>query len=404
VAGDIGELQGASESPWLGGLPRRDVVLIPALASLTLLVLVVLLVACEIVAERYVMPTILGNICVSVDEVNGIGAGIPHCMREGQAPGAPRVLYSFNECGRRNPTASCAPAAPGTQRIALLGASFAEGYPVAIADSFAAKLEPILSGQCGAHVEIQNLAALGTDLSGDYRRLPEALALKPALIVVAVLPTDLAGLELYRHVLHRHDPLERPRAGPIDEGWLRRLEHLAQRAAEAGPGALRLVKLYRHYTYRDTDLYVRMFLRNTDSADYLRPPFSAAWEQRLAATEIVLADMSAKARAAGVPLALLFTPSRAQAAILARPGRFGAVDASALPRRLREISARHDILFLDTAPVMAAHDRPELLYFDIDGHPNESGNTVIARSIAQTLVAGRNSPFAACAPRSAHGE
>ena len=85
----------------LGGLPRRDLWLLPltALATLTMLL------AGSEVAARVIWPEQIINHCMMVDPTLGIHYR-PNCAAVMKAAEGPWVLSHYNDCGYRS-TASC---------------------------------------------------------------------------------------------------------------------------------------------------------------------------------------------------------------------------------------------------------------------------------------------------------
>ena len=377
-----------ADPAWLGGLPRKDLYVIPLIAVVTFLLMLAIAVGCELLARRH-MPALSGFACLAEDEADGISHGLPGCTGEGQAAGAPRVEYSFNECGYRNLAAGCGPLPAGVRRIAIIGASFAEGWPVAVQNSFAGILEPTLSKLCDKPVEVENLGAVGNDIAGAYREMDETQRLKASVVILSILPTDLYTPNLHQHVLARNESIAPQRQKAAG--------NLIRQLIDSGALTPRLVKVIRDFSYRDTDYYVKTYLRMSDKSDYLRVPFTPMWEQRLADLDLLLGEMTDRLRHSGAQLALLFAPARAQAAILGHPARFPGTDAHALSRRLQQITDRHGVLLIDATSNFATHSDPEQLYFAVDGHPNESGQSVIAGSIVTSLTTAPGSPFLDCA-------
>jgi hypothetical protein len=373
----------------MGGLTPRRLGAMALAAALTLILLLALAAGAE-VAARHWRPAFGAIPCQAMDP-DGTSHGIAGCRGESQAFGAPRTPYAYDRCGYRNAGATCGPKPAGARRVVMLGASFTLGVPVPIQDSYVGRLEPLLSHSCGADIEIENLGAIGTDWVGAWRQMPEALGLAPDLVVLGAMPTQFAFAGIHEHLLARHEPkpVFPPAAPEPEQSYLRKL-------LSHGPDVLRLYHVVQELNYRNADYYANLFLKNGDASGYLQPTWSPQWEQRLADFDVLVGEMADQARAAGVPFAILFTPSRAESAILGGARVPAGVDALALPRRLRAIAERHQAIFIDTTPDIARVARPQDLYFPVDTHPNERGYDVIARSMAHTLTTAPRSPFATC--------
>jgi hypothetical protein len=373
----------AADARWLGGLPRRDLVVLPLVALATLIVLVAL----SEVGARLYAPAHEKLSCVAFDTRLGLGHGRPHCTETGKIPEGPRVVYAYNECGYRS-TAPCGAKPAGTLRIAILGASFAEGYVVPYDETFAARAERRLAALCGSPVEIENLAALGTNLVGVYRRLDEALALRPDVIIIAVLPFDIEdGLP--------PEAVERRNAPPGPQPAAQQERPLVARVALLTKSS-RALTVARHFLFADRALYLKSYLLSGDTAGFLRVSYTPAWEQRMADLDLLLGEMAAKSRAAGAQLALLLGPQRAQVALMASGHWPAGVDPYALPRRLKEITAKHGATLIDSTKAFARLKRPEELIYTVDGHPGGAASGLIADALVQQLVTDQRSPFAGC--------
>src|SRR5271156_4840126 len=139
--------------------PPRDFLILPLLSLLTLVAIVGGAETCA----RHVWEAREDSSCDQTTPLEG-NRYKPNCTARMKLAEGPWVQSSYNECGYRS-TAPCRGAKPpNTIRLALLGASDAEGYYVSYPDTFAARSEKILTRECGRPVEIQNLAGSGLQL------------------------------------------------------------------------------------------------------------------------------------------------------------------------------------------------------------------------------------------------
>jgi hypothetical protein len=267
--------------------------------------------------------------------------------------------------------------AAGTRRIALIGSSIAEGYLVEYPNTIGARLQANLTEMCGARVEVQNLAALGY---GDHRlvlRMEEALALHPNAVLLVVLPFDILD----------QDRVNTDGDMPIP--LTARLLSIAKRS--------RMLTVARSILFANNpSLYASLYLHNGDAADFLKPPYSAAWSERLRKFDRLVGELSDHAHAAKIPFALAFVPNQAQVSIAARPADFPKADPEALPDALATIAARHGIFFVDDVKALKSVPDPGSLYYHVDGHPSGKGQPLIALDIAEHYIADGNGPFASC--------
>jgi hypothetical protein len=108
------------------------------------------------------------------------------------------ALYETNSAGFRGRERS-REKPPGTFRIALLGDSFAMGWNVNEADTYAARLEASLSARAGGPVEVLNFGLAGLDAVEVVARFHElALAYDPDLVIYGFTLNDIDNAS-YRH-------------------------------------------------------------------------------------------------------------------------------------------------------------------------------------------------------------
>src|SRR5689334_11752336 len=135
--------------------PRRDFLLLPLIVVLTALFM---LGGAELVSAHFFREAQQGN-CSVPDPLLPYRYR-PSCSYTNKAAEGPMVRYAFNDCGYRSRRA-CRPKPAGSTRIALLGASTAEGFKVAYEDGLAPRVEASLTQSCRRPVEIQNMGIAG---------------------------------------------------------------------------------------------------------------------------------------------------------------------------------------------------------------------------------------------------
>ena len=361
-----------------GGLPRRDLWLLPLIALCTVLVL---LVAAEVLA-RAAWPEQERDSC----EVAGSGGMRfqPNCRSRVKVAEGPWVEYRTNRCGYRT-DADCGDKPAGSLRIAVIGSSISRGHWVSYRESFAGRLEEDLAQSCGRAVEVQNLAASqagGKDGSTWHRmadRVGEALALRPDAIVTVLGPYDLEQYTALPGALSVSTFAPASSWRGFAMAWLH--------ANVVDPS--RAIRMAQHYFYLDLGRYIPLFLQHGDSADFLRPPFTPAWQLRLRIVDETIGRVADQAQAAHVPLVVAFMPSRAQAALAARQDMPPGLDPFALGRALAWIVGVHGAQFVDVT--QAAREVPGVAngdYYPVDGHPNGQGHAMLADALETALVSG----------------
>lgn len=357
-------------------LPRYDLILIPLLVLLTLAVLAGLgeFAARKVFAES-------GVETCAVTGPAGVTVMRPNCISYRKAAEGPETVNAYNDCGYRTPQ-PCHARTPGSIRVALMGASTAQGLKVRYRDSFAARLTTALSRACHRPVEFQNMGVPGAGLLDIYRRLDEALAMHPDMVMLVLSPYELktpidpvqlAARDAPATLVAGPDPGPPPR-----KSLVARLSDLAFDS--------RLLVVAQHYLFQDRATFVKLFLLHGEDADYLRVPYRAGWKHRLHDLDILLGDIAARSKAAGVPMMLVLGPQRIQAALLDTGVRPPGVDPFALGHRLAAIAAQHGILFQDTLHGFAHVHDPDTMFYAVDGHMDAAGHAVFARSVLTRLL------------------
>jgi hypothetical protein len=351
-------------------LPRRDLWLLPLISVLT----VILMLGAAEVTSRVVWPEQDENAC----EILHTGSGPtfkPNCTSTMKTAEGPWYTNQYNECGFRTPQ-PCGPTPDGAVRIALLGSSVAEGLHVPYADTLGARLSGDLTRDCGRPVEVQNLGAAG--YLGDLLvgRMREALAVKPDAVLLIVTAWDIESL------LGGGDG--NGRGG----GTLRQLFLMFHNS--------RAIVITEHFLFRNRSIYEPIYLRYGDKADYLRPPFTSAWQERLRHFDELIGKLSIQASTAGAPLMIAFIPPQAPMVLMTSATTHPGIDPFALGNAIKATAERHGASFVDTSQILRQREKPELLYYQVDGHLSGEGLPIAAGFIADKLMSGSLASFAGC--------
>jgi hypothetical protein len=152
-----------------------------------------------------------------------------------------------------------------------------------------------------------------------------------------------------------------------------------------------------HFAFQNTSTYARIYLHYGDHADYLRTGFSPAWEKRFDAFEILLAEIADKSKTANVPFVLTATPSLTEASLSREKSLPAGVDPYAFNARLKQISLRHGVQFIDTLDAFKRGPGANELFYVSEGHMNGEGQGLVSRTLVEqltkdqsALLSGRN--------------
>jgi hypothetical protein len=369
-------------------MPRRDFVLIPLLVFATILVMTA---ASEIVSRAIFIES--GGESCGLKTAAGEPRMKSNCVSHRKAPEGPPVENIYNDCGYRTPE-PCGAKSPRALRVALAGTSTAEGFKVRYEETFAARLTKELGAVCGRNVEFQNMGIAGSTPLDVYRRMDEALAMNPDLVMLVFTAWDLKEPIDRASLAARDEPesaaalIATPATRDDNRSMIARLGDLAVNS--------RALFTAQHYLFQDRATFVRMYMMHGDDAGYLRPPYGSSWEQRLADMDLLLDGMAKRAHERGVPMVLVIAPSRIQVALRPGDATSYSADPFAIGRRLGEIAARHDVAFVDTLADFARTPSPERLFYTVDGHLDGSGSAVFANALLRFLTTNDAMPFASC--------
>jgi hypothetical protein len=364
-------------------LPRRDWVLLPLLSLLTMLVL---LASSEGVA-RVVWPERQKDACLVTDPVIGWRFR-PNCKSVTKTAEGPWVHNFYNECGYRT-RESCGPKPAGTIRVAVLGSSYSYGYMTPYDSAYTTLAGESLTTQCKRHVEFQNLGVVAMPLEDVYRRTQEALALKPDILLLSIDPYDVETFVTFAPAASEADSAPSAKSREAQGvSWIKLYVINPLKS-------VRSIKMLQHFMYRAPSTYVDLYLLYGDPADYLRPPFTSAWQRRLANVDALLQDMSKQAHEASVPMFILIGPWVAQGALMNVPHRHG-VDPGAFEAAVAQIAAKDGMTVVNPLPEFAGQPHIMSLFYAVDGHPSPQGQRLVADALDKRLLSSGVPAFAGC--------
>lgn len=361
-------------------LPARDVILLPVIAIATIFAM---FGAAELVA-RIAFTSQEYDTCIVPDARLGLRYK-PDCTSVTKSFESPWVTNHYNECGYRG-EASCGPTPPNVRRVALLGSSLALGYLVPEQQTYAARSAEELTQRCHVPVQIQDLGGTLIFWTRVVNRVDDALRMHP-----------VAGLlQISTYDLEHPDPGEGAENGANDttqsRNILLQLQDLLKQT--------RTWSILQHYLFQNQDFYLSLYLRSGSKSAYLRDPLSPEWQTRLQAFNTMLGKIADRFHAAGVPLAVVFVPQRAQAELAAEPNRPADIHPYLINQDLQKIAAGHGTAFIDTTETIAASNDVTGLYYPVDGHLDGKGQSLIAPPIVSGMIADL-APFHDCATKQA---
>jgi hypothetical protein len=372
-------------------LPRRDWILLPLLSLLTICLLAG---STELIARRMFSESLSSiNDCLIMDDPSTGVRAIPNSVCTYKIPEGQPVDYGFNSSGYRADQ-EYAPKPPGTYRIVMTGSSLAMGWGVPREKTFAALLPAELSRQTGRKVELYNHAMMYEVPHIVDLRFNQTLAARPDLILWIVTYWDIQNAATVAPVQIK--PIE----SSAFMGRTRRRLHEAL-AAKSIAGAVSDLEstvrdllsstkseyLLRHFSSESQSQYIRSHLDGPEAVTLKVEP-CAEWQSNLLAFDTYAADIEGRARAAGVPLAVVLVPWRVQAAMLGMGEFPKGYNPYKLDDEMRSIVATHGGIYIDILPDFRTIPNPEQNYFPVDGHPDVDGHAMIAGFLAKALING----------------
>lgn len=386
----------AAEEP---KLLRRDWILLPFLALVTI---VVLIAGSEMFARKNFVDaeTHLAP-CLVLNDISTGVRGIPnsHCWAKGSE--STWAEYKFNSCGHRAGV-ECGPKPEGSYRIVMTGSSIAMGLYVPRDKSIAGLLPAELSQRTGHKVDIYNTsigAAYGGTPHSISLRFNEITAVKPDLILWILTPWDIdhaSGLQPESDYLAALGNAQggQPEAVSLRASTMHRLakkmglESLAT-ALYSELKQFRFRVLLTHYIYKSRSLYVKAYLMNPDDKiGFLKTEWTREWKDDLNQFDGYGAQVVAQAKDAGIPLVAVLIPNRAQAAMISAGEWPQGYDPYKLDDQVRASITSHGGNFIDIFPDFRTVLNPESNFMPVDGHPYEAGHAMLAAMIARHLTEG----------------
>jgi hypothetical protein len=265
-----------------------------------------------------------------------------------------------------------------------------------------------LSHTCDHPVEVQNLAGAALPPLDVYRRIQEALELRPDVVLYLFGTWDVEQSPNPKELAERN---ESPITIPPEDHWstinwmspsFRAAIDAAMRNLDFHPNELvhhpskhiRTLTVAQHFLFQDRDAYLRTI--SGDKDDYLRQPFTPAWRQRFAVFDLIVGNMAERLQAAGVPLVVIPVPSRKEAALFGVRQLPPHIDPFAFGRQIATIAYNHRAQYVDLMGAFSRVPDSERLFYVADGHPAVEAQRVIARALVEKLQDGSIPAFSHC--------
>lgn len=371
------------------GNRRRDWIVLPAIALVTALGIVGL---AEVTA-RIAFPqqrAILASCFVLNDPVHGV-RGKPGCTFDEARGESESVRYRLDDLGYRNPEGLLTNSA-GAFRIVMTGSSIALAEHVAQPQSAAAILPQLLQRQTGRRTVLYNEGIGFGFVRNTDLRFQDVLKLSPDLILWMITPYDVLGASLVNPTKSGVSWGNRSLLSKVKSRILTYFANETfQQAISDFLGRTRTAFAFRYLVYRSPSLYLKSYLAQVDSEEgFLRKNLSPEWLGHMEEVQKDSADISRKAHAAHIPLVVVYVPNHAQAEMIAMGQTPSGYDPYQLDARLRSMMTAEGDIYLDILPAYRNLPVADIQqdYLPVDGHPNASGQALIARLIAQQLTSG----------------
>ena len=313
-----------------------------------------------------------------------------NCSDMAKAVEGPWFEARYNECGYRATGPCDKPPPAGTERIAVLGTSTSFGFLVPFEHTWFVRTAHDLAEECGRPVDVQSLVQINRTPEhldfGDFniiaRRLPEAIALKPQLVVLVVTPYDLTEMPDggFNPVI---DPeTVKPTVQPARAGIIEFAKSLKQ--------VSRTVSVAQHFIYRDTNLYVWTYLHYGDKAAFLHAQMTPRWQERIAYLDAAVDYISAQLKPTGTPLVVAYAPAEVEGYLIADKIQIPDVDGESLARTVGAIAGRHGAIFADGASAFQGVHDVQNYFYRADGHLNGAGHEVFGDAVAGALISAKS--------------
>jgi hypothetical protein len=378
------EKAGETESTQQQQLAKRDWIILPSLAVLTVLFLAG---SVELTA-RHIYPALdtLAEDCMVFNDPTTGARGIPNSVCREKIPEGEVTEYHFNSCGY-DTGMECGPKPPGQYRIVMIGTSFALGMRVPREKTFAALLPVELTELTQRRVALYNESVPYRYPDTQALHFNEILNAHPDMLLWAMNPGDVT-----REAQIAQPNREMNLSFPV-RLWHRIKTTLATESLSDAVQYFfrhtRTAVLMLNLLYSNQNQFVESSLMAPDGMiGYLRSTPSEEWKKRLAEFDESFGSVEAQAKKAGVPVVVVLLPSHVQADMISMGDIPSGYDPYELSNQLRSIVSKDGGTYVDILPDLRKEPSIQRGYFALDGHPNALGHKVLAKVMAEDLSSG----------------
>ena len=374
-------------------LPARRAI---ELLLIGLLTLIVIGIPTEIVARLLFYETPIGaRSCLILNDPSTGVRGVPNSQCTERTYESEWVQYKFNSCGHRAGM-ECGHKRPGTFRIVMVGSSIAHGYTVPFDESFGAILPLLLSKKTGRDIELYNEAMpLGTPASV-YLRFNEALAEQPDLLLWAVTPWDILYVDLTLPETQAATPSNQAAGSST---WDRLEATVSRDWARLSWVSSRAVFVLQHFLYESDSIYLSHSLSATDDyASSLKDKPGKEWQDKLQRFDNYVAETTARAKAAHVPLIFTALPRHAQAVMISGGVAPPGVNPYGFGDQIKAVVEKNGGTYIDVLQQFRNLPNVHGIFYPVDQHITAEGHQLLAQMIATALTRGANPVIAPAQP------
>ena len=146
--------------------------------------------------------------------------------------------------------------------------------------------------------------------------------------------------------------------------------------------------MVQHYLFMNQHEYIKHYAGNKQESDYLRRDALGHAGIDTGPFEKYYQQVSARLKAAGIPLYVVLLPSHAQVSLISgAAGNFTELSPLLLDEAIRSIVQAHDDTYIDVFDNFKDVSNPGQYFYAIDEHMNESGHELVAGFMANELLA-----------------
>jgi hypothetical protein len=278
----------------------------------------------------------------------------------------------------------------------MVGSSYPFGQDVQRDETIAALLPLELSQRTGRRVDLYNESmwfgyARAVDL-----RFDDALAAQPDMILwvltwgdvekATTMMPDLipqsAGGSTRSKIQYRVKQILAMRSITDQISFAREYAQALFLVSETGT-------MLMHDLYQSQSLYMKaVLMKDSGQLWYLQAEPNATSRALLQQFEGYVADVAGKAKAAGVPLAVVMVPEREQAALISAGEWPSGLNPYKLDDDMRSIIVRHGETYIDILPSFRNVPNAERYYMPVDGHPYAGWQPIVSGLLARELTGG----------------